>query len=84
MSFLNKGGIIMAVEVLDTFGLKCPQPVLKIAVKAPDMKPGDILEILGDCPTFEKDVRTWCERLGKVFLSIKDEGDNKKRIQIQF
>ena len=46
----------MAVEVLDTLGLKCPQPILKIAVRAPDMQPGDILEVLGDCPTFEKDV----------------------------
>ncbi len=74
----------MVMEVLDTLGLKCPQPVLKIAVKAPEMEPGDILEILGDCPTFEKDLRTWCERLGKVFLSIKDEGGDKMRIQIQF
>ena len=73
----------MTVEVLDTLGLKCPQPVLRIAAKFPEMNPGDILEILGDCPTFEKDVRTWCERLGKVFLSVKDEGDNRKRIQIQ-
>ena len=81
---LIEGEVTMVVEVLDTLGQKCPQPVLKIAVKAPDMKQGDILEILGDCPTFEKDVRTWCERLGKVFLSIKDEGQNKKRIQIQF
>lgn len=74
----------MATAFLDTLGLKCPQPVLKIAVRAPEMKPGDILEVLGDCPTFEKDVRTWCDRLGKVFLSIKDEGNNKRRIQIQF
>jgi tRNA 2-thiouridine synthesizing protein A len=74
----------MAVHVLDTLGLKCPQPVLKIAVRAPNMDPGDILEVLGDCPTFEKDVRTWCERLGKVFLSIKNESENKKAIQIQF
>ena len=74
----------MATEVLDTLGLKCPQPVLKIAVKAPDMNPGDILEVLGDCPTFEKDVRTWCERLGKLFLAVRDEGGAKKRIQIQF
>lgn len=74
----------MAVEVLDTLGMKCPQPILKIAVRAPDMKPGDILEVLGDCPTFEKDVRIWCERLGKVFLSIKEEEGLKKRIQIQF
>ena len=74
----------MAVHVLDTLGLKCPQPVMKIAVRAPEMNPGDILEVLGDCPTFEKDVRTWCERLGNTFLSIKEEGDNRKRIQIQF
>jgi tRNA 2-thiouridine synthesizing protein A len=74
----------MKTEVLDTVGLKCPQLVLKIAVKAPDMKPGDILEVLGDCPTFEQDVRTWCERVGNVFLSIKDEEGDKKRIQIQF
>jgi len=74
----------MAMESLDTLGLKCPQPVLKIAVKAADMKLGDILEVLGDCPTFERDIRVWCERLGKVLLSVKDEGAAKKRIQIQF
>ena len=74
----------MALEVLDMVGMKCPQPVLKIAVKAPDMNHGDILEVVGDCPTFEKDVRVWCERLGKIFLAIKDEGHGKKRIQIQF
>jgi tRNA 2-thiouridine synthesizing protein A len=74
----------MAVETLDTLGMKCPQPVLKIAVKAPDMKPGDVLEILGDCPTFERDIRTWCERLGKTFLSVQDEGNGRKRIQVQF
>jgi tRNA 2-thiouridine synthesizing protein A len=74
----------MAVRVLDTLGLKYPQPVLKIAVMAPEMRPGDVLEVLGDCPTFENDLRIWCERLQKVFLSIKDEGRDKKRIQIQF
>lgn len=74
----------MTLKVLDTAGLKCPQPVLKIAVKAADMKLGDILEVIGDCPTFERDVRVWCERLNKTFLSIKNEGGYKKRIQIQF
>lgn len=74
----------MSVEILDTVGLKCPQPVLKVAVKAPDMKPGDILEVIGDCPTFERDMRMWCERIKKTCLSVKDEGNNKKKIQIQF
>lgn len=74
----------MAKEVLEMVGMKCPQPVLKIAVKAPDMRPGDILEVVGDCPTFERDVRVWCQRLKKTFLSIKDEGGSQKRIQILF
>ena len=76
--------LIMPVVVLNTLGLKCPQPVLKIAVKAPEMKHGDILEVWGDCPTFEKDVRVWCERLGKIFFSVTEDGANKKIIQIQF
>ena len=74
----------MAVDLLDTIGLKCPQPVLKLAVKAPDMKHGDVLEVIGDCPTFERDIRVWCERLNKILLSIKNEGEYKKRIQIKF
>ena len=73
----------MPVLQLDTSGLKCPQPVMKIAVKASNMKPGDILEVLGDCPKFERDVRVYCERLNKVFLSVNQNGKGKK-IQIQF
>jgi tRNA 2-thiouridine synthesizing protein A len=74
----------MAVTVLDTMGLKCPQPVLKIAAKSPDMQFGDILEVIGDCPTFERDIRAWCKRLKKTLLFIRDEGASKKRCQIQF
>ncbi len=73
----------MRLEVLNTLGKKCPEPILKIAVKAADIESGDILEVLGDCPTFEKDVRTWCERTGRVLLSLKDEGNGQKRVQIQ-
>ncbi len=74
----------MAIETLDNRGLWFPECVLKIAAKAAHMKPGDILEVLGDCPTFEQDLRIWCERLRKVFLSIKDERGKAQRIQIQF
>ncbi len=74
----------MAVAILDTTGLKCPQPVLKIAAKSPDMQHGDVLEVIGDCPTFERDIREWCKRLKKVLLFIKDEGAGRKRCQIQF
>ncbi len=74
----------MSVQLLDTVGLRCPQPVLKIAVKAIDMKSGNVLEVIGDCPTFERDLRSWCQRLGKLFLAVNDDGNRKKTIQIQF
>ncbi len=73
----------MAVRILDMVGLKCPQPILKIAVISQEMAHGDILAVVGDCPTFEKDVRVWCERMKKVLLSVKNEGA-KLIIQIQF
>ena len=72
----------MAKEVIDCIGMKCPQPVLKIAAKVATMKPGDMLEVLGDCPTFETDARAWCSRTGKTLLAVLSEGTGK-RAQIQ-
>ncbi len=74
----------MATVSLDCLGLRCPQPVLKIAAKSADLKTGDLLEVIADCPTFEKDVRLWCGRTKKALMWIRDEGDGKKRCQIQF
>jgi tRNA 2-thiouridine synthesizing protein A len=73
----------MAVSVLDARGLKCPQPTLKITVLSVKMKPGDVLEVVADCPTFEKDVRDWCSRARKTLLWVREEGTAKK-VQIQF
>jgi TusA-related sulfurtransferase len=74
----------MAVVNLDCMGLKCPQPVLRIAAKSAELKPGDVLEVIADCPTFEKDVKQWCERTKKTLLWLREEGEGKKRCQIQF
>ena len=60
----------MKEENIDTTGLKCPLPALEIAKKAVAMKPGDILEVRGDCPTFERDAREYCERVGRTIVSI--------------
>ncbi len=73
----------MAVLQLDARGLKCPQPTLKITVMSVRMKPGDVLEVVADCPTFELDVRAWCSRTQKTLLWVRDEGTAKK-VQIQF
>ncbi|SNB44945.1 sulfurtransferase TusA family protein [Geobacter sp. DSM 9736] len=73
----------MAVTILDAKGLKCPQPTLKVTVMATKMKPGDVLEVMADCSTFEKDIKDWCARSKKVLLWFKTEGTAQK-CQIQF
>jgi len=74
----------MATHTLDTLGLKCPQPILKVAVKAKELKPGDMLEVLADCHSFPKDIEAWCTRTSKTLLVCADEGGGKFKAQIQF
>lgn len=73
----------MTLHTIDALGLKCPQPTLKITVQATKMHPGDILEVVADCPTYEDDVRKWCARSKKVLLWFRDEGGGKMRCQIK-
>lgn len=74
----------MSSLFLDATGLKCPRPLMKIAVLSADMEPGDILEVVADCPTFENDVRRWCARLDKTLLMVSDEGEYRRRMRIRF
>jgi TusA-related sulfurtransferase len=70
-------------EVLNYRGLKCPQPVLKTAIKANSLPAGTILEVHADCPSFPTDVKKWCDDTGKVLVSIVDKGGfNAATIQL--
>ncbi len=75
----------MAKASLDARGLKCPLPALKMnsMMLKNEVKPGDVLEVVADCPTFEKDVRDWCSRTKKVLVFIREEGNGVKRCQVQ-
>jgi TusA-related sulfurtransferase len=74
----------MATITIDAKGLKCPQPILKLAARSPECKPGDVLEITADCATFPKDVVMWCERAKKTLMFCRDEGGGSFKAQIQF
>ena len=73
----------MATLTLDTLGLKCPLPILKVATLMPKVKSGDVLEITGDCDTFDRDIRKWCSQMGKVVTSMVKK-DNYYIATIQF
>ena len=82
---ISSGLVTLGPEVmrLDCSGMRCPQPVLRLAVETAEIAPGTIVEIVGDCPTFEKDVRMFCERRRKTFLTIRTDGA-KAFIRIQY
>lgn len=73
----------MATKEIVAIGLRCPQPVMKMSAVLMELQEGDIIEVSGDCPTFEDDVRKWCVRLNKDLLWVRDEGDGAKKIQVQ-
>ncbi len=73
----------MAVHKLDTLGLKCPQPILKVVALLPQLSPGDTLEIEADCPSFPSDIKAWCGRMGKTLLMCTTDGNGKHSAQIQ-
>ena len=72
------------IKILDVTGIRCPEPVLKIAMTSVDMNEGDVLEVIGDCPTFEKDTKMWCKRLHKTLLLSRNYDNGKTKCQIQF
>jgi tRNA 2-thiouridine synthesizing protein A len=74
----------MTIRTLDTTGLELHECIFKIAVNILDVKEGGILDIGGDCPAFEKNIRTWCEETGKDILSIESEGEDRMTIRIKF
>ncbi len=74
----------MATESLDCLGMKCPQPVLKIAILARKIEAGAMLEVLADCIEFPDDVKKWCATQGKVLIACNDTGGGKFKAQIQF
>ena len=64
----------MANQTLDAMGLKCPQPILKVAVLARELQAGDMLEVTADCESFPKDIESWCQKTGKTLLFCSSEG----------
>jgi tRNA 2-thiouridine synthesizing protein A len=64
-------------EILDYRGMRCPQPVLKAAMKIQTLPPGTVVEIQADCPEFPHQVKEWCEKSGRVLISVVDHGAYK-------
>jgi len=62
-----------AVQIIDARGLKCPLPTLRLETAMFSMHPGDIVEVLADCSTFEADIRALCSKRNITLLLLVPE-----------
>ena len=61
---------------LDTTGLICPLPVLKIRKRLADMAPGAVLAVTATDPAAQIDVAYFCAEAGHELVESSIEGEN--------
>lgn len=67
---------IMQGVTIDTRGLSCPLPVLKVRKAMRSIENGTEVQVLATDPLADQDLRAYCEASGCVFLSVdKLDGD---------
>ena len=74
----------MAVrKSLDVLGLFCPVPILLAAREMQSLRPGDLLEVIGDDPGIREDIPAWCEQAGHRLVEMVDEEGGKIRSVVE-
>jgi tRNA 2-thiouridine synthesizing protein A len=68
---------------LDLTGLLCPLPILLAAREMRKLRPGDLLEILGDDPGIREDMPVWCERAGHRLVEMVEEEGGRIRSLVE-
>lgn len=56
---------------LDTCGLQCPGPIMKVYNEMREMERGQVLRVRATDPGFRRDVRAWCEQTGNTLLDLE-------------
>ena len=70
--------------VIDTTGLRCPLPVLKVRKNLPYLKKNQLALIIADDPLAEIDLRHFCDLKSYILENVsKNSADNKKYYEIK-
>jgi tRNA 2-thiouridine synthesizing protein A len=65
--------------VIDTTGLRCPLPVLKVRKSLPNLKQKDLALIIADDPLAEIDLRHFCRIKSYEIKDISSNKSDKKQ-----
>lgn len=64
---------VKADIVLDTRGLSCPMPILRVKKELKSMQPGKIVEVWSTDPGSKKDMADFATKQGEEYLGYIDE-----------
>lgn len=62
-------------QKLDTTGLLCPIPIVKLSRQLDDMEPGENLTVLADDPAFPEDLKAWAESHPHELVRLEESGE---------
>lgn len=65
---------LAVAQSIDLKGEVCPVPVIKVRDKLKEMKPGEVLEVVCDCPPSKKNLQRLAEREGHEVVGLIEEG----------
>ncbi len=71
-----------ADATLDTFGLLCPMPIIKTALKVKELKVGEVLGVFATDPGIREDMPAWCRATGNEYLGL-EEREGEYRVYIR-
>lgn len=60
-------------QILDTLGLRCPEPVMMIRKTVRKMQQGEILEVIADDPATTRDIPSFCRFMEHTLLESNIE-----------
>jgi tRNA 2-thiouridine synthesizing protein A len=63
----------MSVTVLDTKGLNCPLPILRVKKAIKDVPNGGTLQVLASDPGAVKDFEAFCRATGNQLIDWREE-----------
>jgi tRNA 2-thiouridine synthesizing protein A len=68
---------------VDTKGLSCPMPMMKLAKAIKGINSGEAIEMFGTDPGTKSDLPKWCEKSGNKLIEHSDIEEGVFRFVIQ-
>ena len=59
--------------VVDDRGLRCPLPVIRLAQRAQQARPGTLIEVWATDPAARSDIPAWCRMRGHELVEARED-----------